>query len=132
MTASSTFIVDISKLSHPDDVKKDFFGKWNHSGSHPVPFLAQFTPEGDVEVERCAAGASGKDVYYLRRLHSIHPSNSQFRRLLAIVSGMILHKYSCSPCQWKVLIVKVDIVFLHNFLAGWYLKQPMRQSVNVN
>ena len=30
---------------------------------------------GCVRIERCKPGASGKDVIYLRRLHSYHPSN---------------------------------------------------------
>ncbi len=28
---SSTFIVDLDSLKHPDDVKKDEFGKWSYS-----------------------------------------------------------------------------------------------------
>ena len=30
---TSSFIVDIQALKHPDDVKKDVFGKWMYSGS---------------------------------------------------------------------------------------------------
>lgn len=33
---SAAYIVDISKLDHPDDVKKDNFGIWSHSGSHTL------------------------------------------------------------------------------------------------
>ncbi len=72
--------MNVTKLKHPDDVRKDFFGKWNHSGSHPVPFKTNITDD-HVRVERCAPGASG-NVYYLRRLHSNHPSNSSFRRVI--------------------------------------------------
>ena len=85
---SNTFIVDITKLKHPDDVRKDFFGKWVHSGSHTSPFKAQVSDEGDVEIERCAPGATG-EVFYLRRHHCYHPSNASFRRLLAFVSGSV-------------------------------------------
>lgn len=83
--SSTTFVVDVTKLKHPDDVRKDFFGRWKHSGSHPTPFKARVSEEG-VEVERCALGATGA-VYYLRRLHGYHPSNPSFRRLIAFVSG---------------------------------------------
>ena len=41
INASSLFIVDMTKLKHPDDVKKDFFGKWIHSGSHTFTFKAK-------------------------------------------------------------------------------------------
>ena len=30
---------------------------------------------------------SGDNVYYLRRLHSFHPSNNEFRRILALLFG---------------------------------------------
>lgn len=37
---SATFVVDITSLKHPDDVRRDFFGKWIHSGSHLITFKA--------------------------------------------------------------------------------------------
>ncbi len=91
---SSTLVVDITKLKHPDDVRKDFFGKWVNSGSHPVPFKASIGSGGDVDVERCAPGATG-EVFYLRRHHCYHPSSSDFRRLLAFVSGKIFYVPEC-------------------------------------
>ena len=84
--SSSSFVVDITKLKHPDDVRKDFFGKWVHSGSHPIPFKVRVNSYDEVEVEKCAPGATG-EVFYLRRLHCYNPSNSEFRRLLAFISG---------------------------------------------
>ena len=66
---------------------KIFFGKWIHSGSHPFTFKATFERDGNVFVEKCAPGASG-NVFYLRRLHCCHPSNTDFRKMLAFVSGM--------------------------------------------
>ena len=48
-----------TSLKHPDDVRKDFFGKWIHSGSHPFTFKATIQKDGDVNVEKCAPGASG-------------------------------------------------------------------------
>ena len=85
ITTNSTFVVNVTKLKHPDDVRKDFFGKWIHTGSHPFTFKA-YIRDNCVSVERCAPGAHGT-VYYLRRLHSYHPSNTDFRRMLAFVSG---------------------------------------------
>jgi len=88
ITSSATFLIDITKLKHPDDVKKDNFGKWKHSGSHQTPYHVQFNEDGEVELEKCAPGASGDNVFYLRRLHTSHPSNPGFRRILAFVSGL--------------------------------------------
>ena len=85
---SSTFVVDVSKLSHPDDIKKDMYGKWLHSGSHSDVFLCTYLQEDNVNIEKAAPGASGENVYYLRRLHSVHPCNNEFRRILALLSGM--------------------------------------------
>ena len=85
---SSTFLVDLGQLSHPDDVKKDMYGKWLYSGSHSDVFLCSFSSSGQVVVEKAAPGASGDNVYSLRRLHSVHPSNVEFRRVLALLFGM--------------------------------------------
>ena len=84
--SSSTFVVDVSKLLHPDDIKKDIYGKWLHSGSHTDVFLCTYEGD-DVNIEKATSGASGENVYYLRRLHSVHPSNSAFRRVLALLLG---------------------------------------------
>lgn len=88
ITVSASFVVDVTSLKHPDDVRKDFFGKWIHSGSHPFTFKAHFKEDDYVQVEKCAPRASG-NVFYLRRLHSYHPSNPDFRRMIAFVSGMV-------------------------------------------
>lgn len=84
---SSTFVVDLSTLQHPDDVKKDMYGRWDYSGSHPEVFMCSFDDFGDLTIEKCAPGATGPNVYYLRRLRSCHPSNCEFRRLIAFVHG---------------------------------------------
>ena len=84
---SSTFVVDITKLAHPDDIKKDMYGKWKYSGSHPETFRCGYDEPSNVFIEKCAPGATGDNVYYVRRLHSYHPSNPKFRRLLTFISG---------------------------------------------
>ena len=84
---SSTFVVNLTSLKHPDDVKKDMYGRWDYSGSHPDVFMCSFDQFNDLRIEKCAPGASGPNVYYLRRLRSSHPSNSDFRRLIAFVHG---------------------------------------------
>lgn len=85
--SNASFVVDVTKLRHPDDVRKDFFGKWVHSGSHPFTFKASINGS-DISIEKCAPGATG-NVFYLRRLHGYHPSNHEFRRMLAFVSGRL-------------------------------------------
>lgn len=80
------YVIDISKLAHPDDVKNDNFGTWNHSGSHPQAFKVKMEAD-HISVEKCCPGATGDDDVYLRRLHSIHPSNKCFKRMIAFISG---------------------------------------------
>lgn len=84
---SATFVVDLTCLKHPDDVKKDMYGHWEHSGSHPEVYRCTFDDFNSVSIEKCAPGATGCNVYYLRRLRSCHPSNTEFRRLIAFVHG---------------------------------------------
>ncbi len=62
-------MVDVTSLQHADDMKNDSFGRWEHSGSHIVPFHTRVN-EDHIEIEKCAPGATGSDIYYLRRLHS--------------------------------------------------------------
>ncbi len=50
---SSTYVVDVTKLDHPDDVKSDHFGVWNHSGSHPLVFRVHIEEDGYVAVNKC-------------------------------------------------------------------------------
>ena len=73
------YVVNLHNLSHPDDIKKDIYGKWLHFGSYFDIFLCSYSHDGEPVIEKAAAGASGNNVYSLRRLHSVHPSNNKFR-----------------------------------------------------
>ena len=42
---SSSYVVDVNKLAHPDDVKKDMHGKWLHSGSHTDVFICSYSED---------------------------------------------------------------------------------------
>ena len=86
ISESSTYVIDVTKLETPKDIKSDNFGVWNHSGSHPQPFVVKIDENG-VQVDKRAPGMSGDNVMYLRRLHSVHPSNKQFKRMIAFLSG---------------------------------------------
>ena len=87
---SCTFIIDVTKLDHEKDVLKDEFGKWNYSGSHPVAYHINSDDGGHIDIERCSPGSTAADVVYLRRLYAKHPSNPDFRRMIAFVSGKYL------------------------------------------
>jgi len=44
-------VVAINKIEHPNDIKNDNFGKWVHSGSHPLYFRVQVEHDDYVYVE---------------------------------------------------------------------------------
>lgn len=87
---SCTFIIDLTKLPHEKDVLRDEFGKWNYSGSHPVPYHVKVHSNGLMDIEKCMPGASEATVVQLRRVHAKHPSNGKFRRMIAFISGIII------------------------------------------
>ena len=82
--SSFTFVVDLTKLLHPDNIK-DSYGKWLHKGSHNDVFRCSYDENGDVSIEKAAPGTTGHNVYLLRRLHCVHLSHSGFRRISAFV-----------------------------------------------
>ena len=73
-------VINVTALSHPDDIKKDSFGVWTYNGSHSLNFYTEINDDG-VKVGRCYPGAMGDNVYKLCCLRSVHPSNNDCRRL---------------------------------------------------
>ena len=86
VTCSTTYVVNTRNLKRLDDIKKDEFGIWNCSGSHPTSFRVKFKHDRMV-AEKCEKGAVGGNIYYLRRLHCTHPSDVSFKRMICFVSG---------------------------------------------
>ena len=93
--SSSTFVIDLTKLAHPDDIKRDAYGRWVQNGSHTDIFRCSYYADGEIMIDKVAPGASGSNVYYLRRIHCVHPSNSSFRRILAFICGKVMF---CAMC----------------------------------
>lgn len=102
---SSTFVIDVTRLSHPDDIKKVVYGKWLHKGSHTDVFRCSFSENSEVRIEKAPPGATGSNVYSLRRLHSVHPTNNAFRRVLAFIFGKLcktIHHYHFWITRFRV------------------------------
>ena len=87
--SSGTFVVDARNLKCLDDIKKDEFGMWDYSGSHPQAYKVYHKDCGYMSIEKCGNGATGHNVLYLRRLHCTHPSNPEFKRLICFVTGEV-------------------------------------------
>ena len=96
VTKSSTYVVDVTSLAHPEDVKKDDFGKWDYKGSHPVAFHVCFRNDGSICIERCQNEERQGDIFYLRWLYSTHPSNPEMKRMLALSQVCWTYQVWCS------------------------------------
>lgn len=112
VSQSATFIVDTRNLRHPDDIKKDEFGIWNYSGSHPQTYRVSLKEGGYLSIDKCGAGATGRNIVYLRRLYCTHPSNPSFKRQICFISGMYA---LCIRCLYYVCIAYVYTVCVENF-----------------
>ena len=76
VSQSSTFVVDLESLQHPDDIKKDDFGKWIYSGSHSVSYAA-YQSNQSLDFERLTGTPSSNagNIFQLRRINYNHPAN---------------------------------------------------------
>ena len=95
ITSSATYIVNISRFESVEDIKKDEFGIWKYSGSHPKVYRIHHTKQG-MKIESASSSAKGADVVYLRRLHCTHPSNPNFKRLICFMSGKRRINITCT------------------------------------
>ena len=91
--SNATFVVDITSLKHPDDVRKDFFGKWIHSGSHPFTFKATIEKDGDVYVENVPLVHREMSSTCVDSIAIIHPILISGGCLL--LSLVCLYVYTC-------------------------------------
>ena len=104
ITTSSTYVVDLDSLEHPDDVKRDDFGVWTHSGSHNQAFMSRINECGDVEIGRTGVSKGPKwEKFSLRQLHSKHPTNALFRRVISFIIGMLITTVLPKHCmhEWS-------------------------------
>ena len=114
---SATFVVDLNKLKHPDDIKKDEFGKWNYSGSHCVLY-STWKDGDDFQFKRIDSRNSNQEsdesIVQLRRVRCTHPSNHDFQRLLVFVAGKLLNNYLrfYILLQFRALIMGKVLKFL--------------------
>ena len=62
-----------------------------HSGLHLVYFKVEAEDDDHVFAEKCAVSTSEENIVLLRRLHSVQPSNHNFKQMIAFVSGNICY-----------------------------------------
>ena len=98
VSSSAAFIIDLKCLLDVDDIKRDSYGKWNYSGSRSQFFLIKAQNE-ELIIEKRSPGCTDDNVYELRRLYCTHPSNSNFRRMIATLTGILLF-YILHAIKW--------------------------------
>ena len=89
INTSVTFVVDLNSLKHPDDIKKDEFGKWQYTGSHNSIYIA-WKEDDSLQFDKvkydCSITPMEENMFQLRKIYCKHPSNAQFQHLLAFVT----------------------------------------------
>jgi hypothetical protein len=96
-----------------DDIRKDDFGIWNYSGSHPQPYMVYHNADGSLSVDKCGKGSAGSNVVFLRRLHSTHPSNSEFKRLICFVSDAVNNPHNLCLVSYRLDAGLVPVLSSH-------------------
>jgi len=64
ITSSTIFVVDICQLKCMDDAKKDEFGIWKYSGSHPIAYEVT-VHDNFIEVEKYHDDSHGDIIVHL-------------------------------------------------------------------
>ena len=97
-----------------------------HTGvgcSHTDVFKCCYDADGEILIEKAAPGASGCNVYYLRRIHCVHPSNSSFRRILAFICGKVMLLLCMTLCCFQMSISYLNnyvfLALIKTLLAGF-------------
>ena len=104
-------LIPSDKICHKRPTHINQAAIWSHSGSHPQSFKVFNEDSGHISIEKCAPGAEGHNIVQLRRLHSVHPVNNQFKWMIAFVTGkynnsafvtnMILESSFVGKVSWR-------------------------------
>ncbi len=87
VTDVAVFLVDTTKLRHPDHLKADDMGGWIHKGKPSRYYIVERSPTGVVYgVKRCDETA--KDAFKLTRIYYHHRGTSEFRKTIFYAHGM--------------------------------------------
>ena len=63
------------------------YGKWPHSGSHSDVFICSYLQEDKVNIGLLLELV--EITSFIPDAYSVHPSNNEFRRILALLSSNI-------------------------------------------
>ena len=80
---SSMFVIDLTKLAHPNDmyIKRDAYARLIQNGSRTDIFKCFYDEDEEVIKQLLVPQVLTCTIYCM------HPSNSSFRRILAFICG---------------------------------------------
>jgi len=70
-----SFVVDLSKLKNPNDIRADDLGTWKCTGSYILTFAVKCSEKGCHGVDSSYCGAI---VVRVRRQHHVHATDKSF------------------------------------------------------
>ena len=94
-------------MDHPDDLKADDLGSWKNNGQHSRCVKETKKGSSVKKVEFCGGKPhSDPRGYCLHRHYFIHHSNSQFKRKINYLTGMV---YRIS-LYWSLLLYVISYI----------------------
>ena len=85
---AATFLVDTTRLKHPNDLKFDDMGGWFHKGKPIRYFEIQRVPQtGDIYGAKQCPARRDEDAYKLTRIYYHHMGTTEFRKTIFYVHG---------------------------------------------
>ena len=81
-----SFVIDISCLSNPNDVRADDLGSWKCTGSRCITFMVKFGPT-TCHIVSSASGSDGQKAQ-IRRQYHVHGTDSDLHRMIAFVEDL--------------------------------------------
>lgn len=89
---AAVFLVDTTKLKHPNDLKADDMGSWIHKGKPIRHFEIERVPQsGEVYGAKPCDHRRDDSVYKLTRIYYHHRGTSEFRRTIFYVHSKLGH-----------------------------------------
>lgn len=94
-----SFVVDLARLSNPNDVRADDLGVWKCTGSRSLRFLVKLDDKSCTVVSKHSP--TDETVVHIRRQYHVHGTDSDFHRMIAFVES-----YEGTNCMnWPSLFV---------------------------
>lgn len=96
-----SFLVQLSNLQHPDDLKCDDMGSWKHNGSPKNWFSVTKSTKKIESVVRIKTRPSepAQNVYELKRIYYKNSSDEAIRKLVAKLEG-VCYRDSVAVCLY--------------------------------